>query len=103
MHRQVDLLQARAGREVQHGLGENPVLEARRENDGVPHAIELGVGKAADVVDALSDRTSGRGGRGAGNGGNTVHQYAFPAPRGRLIKLDFFGFADPRHCGESEP
>ena len=53
VYREVHLLQPCARREVEDGLGENPVLEARRQNDGVPDAVELRIRQATDVVDAL--------------------------------------------------
>jgi hypothetical protein len=86
VHRQVNLLQSRAGGKVQHGLGEKPVFEPRGKNDGVPDAIELRVGQGPDVVDALlvgwaAPETSA-------NGGNAIHSlHALPALCGRLVTL----------------
>ena len=53
VHGQEGLLQLRPGGEVQHGLRQKPVFQPRRQNDGFPDAVELGVVQRPDIKDAL--------------------------------------------------
>ncbi len=53
MYREMHLLQASACREIQDGLGEQAVLQARRKDDGLPYSIKFRVRQGTDVMELL--------------------------------------------------